>query len=102
MLGVKKVIPFITIFLLSLIDGIATTYYISNDEAIEANYLMALLISHYGFVSFIIIKQCIVGSGLFILYWFRKSRPTIIKYSLLLILIIYSFIVFWHIIHYQG
>jgi hypothetical protein len=92
---------YVLIFILSLIDALFTTYYLQTNKAIEANPLMAWLISHYGFISFIVIKQLVVGSSLIVLFYFRKSRPTIIFLSLLFLLVIYGSVVVWHLLHWR-
>lgn len=75
----RKAFLYLAIFILNLIDGIFTYYFISLGVE-ELNPLMRILLNNSVF-SFFVIKILLVSLGLFILY--RLTKSNIILYFIL-------------------
>lgn len=80
------------VFVMSVLDGVLTVYWVSSAQAAEANPLWASLLSNSP-VLFMIAKTSLVGAGCYVLYRYRLRAISVIA-SFGLFFIYYSLIVY--------
>lgn len=80
-------------FLLNVFDGILTIYWITTEQAIEANPLMDHLLGIHPVV-FMSIKTAVVGAGLGLLWRLRRYGMAIV--GMFMLFMVYYFLLLYH------
>jgi len=90
---IVRLVYVLTIFI--LIDLTATIYWVAQELGHEANPIMAFYLQSSPLL-FVIAKLGLSGIGIWILYYFRKGRKSLIFRILLLLNFVYISVFIYH------
>jgi len=88
---------FVGLIFLSLFDLVATIYWISSGEALEANPAMAYFINK-SFYLFVLVKLGLTFGGILVLDRFKNIFNKLVFNASLFLIFIYALLAGWHIV----